>query len=66
MKIIGVWKFKDGDNGGCHVSYEAEYCILNSILNILFKPIVNVTANRVVKCFVKRSHELYGGDVEDL
>ena len=59
MKIIGVWKFEENDNG-CHVSYEAEYCILNSILNMLFKPIVNMTANRVVACFVKRSHQLYG------
>ena len=64
MNIVGLWKFENSDNG-CHISYEANYCILSSILNVLFKPIVNMTANRVVACFVQRSNELYGGTVTD-
>ncbi|MDX1795618.1 MAG: type II toxin-antitoxin system RatA family toxin [Hydrogenovibrio sp.] len=58
--LSGIWHFKALDEQACKISFELEFEISNSLLNLALGPVFEQIASTMVQSFCDRAKQVYG------
>lgn len=61
--LEGTWEFNSIDENntpGCHIVFKIEYEFSHSLLDVAFKPSVNLLADKLVTAFCRQAKSIYG------
>lgn len=57
--LKGDWQFRDLGNDACQVSLDLEFKFSNKIIEVMFGPVFQQAANKLVDAFIKRAEQVF-------